>query len=376
MKKILSLAIAIIMICGCALAVSAVETKADVDSPNFWGAHSEGVAITEEGVDITFVSTSYADVVSNWEGPMYILYAASEPKVNGEGYVEYWVQRGDNYGWNVANGNTFENADALAAAGITMVSECADWDALWASYVENLKAGCEVHIHAQLVEGNAVVTMELQGLKMTTTVPVDTAATTYISVSGEKAKLTGITVGVEEEPAPDSGKPESSAITSGRYIFSCGDLTFGALAQDYNYGYPAAGSLSASTDTDIMTITVLEDGTFTITDSYGRLVFMKGTYNSFNVGAEASEGGTWILEDAGDGKYYLKNVEKEKYVSYSEAYTSWGCYADKAETGKLTLTPVSENKPDDDNSQTGDMIGVVVALLAVSGMGIAVLKKR
>ena len=174
-----------------------------------------------------------------------------------------------------------------------------------------------------------------------------------------------VTVTVEDAPV----EPETVAIEDGQYILSWGDLTFSALAEDKSYGYCPAGSLAAYTDADVVTITNTADGKFTITDSLGRTVYMKGTYNSFNVGTDVTEGHEWVLEDAGDGKVYLKNVEKGKYVSYSEQYKSWGCYADKADSGKLTVTAVK-------NDESGDMIGVVIALLAVSGMGITVLKKK
>lgn len=188
-----------------------------------------------------------------------------------------------------------------------------------------------------------------------------------------------VTVTVEEAPVAPA---EPVKLEDGQYILSWGDLTFGALPADKGYGYPAAGSLAAYTQTDVVTIKNTADGKFTITDSLGRLVYMKGTYNSFNVG-ESTEGHEWILEEAGESVYYLKNVEKEKYVSYSEQYTSWGCYADKADSGKLTITAVkaSEEPPVDpqppvDSDDTGDMIGIVIALLAVSGMGITILRKK
>ena len=369
MKKILALAIAVIMICACAFTASAAEkTLADVDSPAFWGAHSEGIEITAEGVDVSFLSTSYAEAASNWEGPMYILYTAEEAKVNGAGYVEYWVQRGDNWGWIGAT-NTGDMA-AVNALGITMESTCADWDALWANYVANCKAGCEVKIHAALVDGKAVVTMELQTLKIVTSVPVPADKPVYLSLSGEKAKLTNIKV-TTPDPAP-----EGITLEDGQYILSWGDLTFSALAEDKGYGYCPAGSLAAYTDADVVTITNTADGKFTITDSLGRTVYMKGTYNSFNVGTDVTEGHEWVLEDAGDGKVYLKNVEKGKYVSYSEQYTTWGCYADKADSGKLTVTAVNAGGNEGGSDETGDMIGIVIALLAVSGMGITVLKKK
>ena len=190
-----------------------------------------------------------------------------------------------------------------------------------------------------------------------------------------------IEVTVSASEAPD--EPAIATLEDGQYILSWGDLTFSALAAEKNYGYCPAGSLAAYTDADVVTIKNTADGKFTITDSLGRIVYMTGTYNSFNVAAEATEGYEWVLEDAGNGLYYLKNVEKGKYVSYSEQYSTWGSYADKAASGKLTITAVtpSGGNPDDGGTEggadnTGDMIGVVIALLAVSGMGITVLKKR
>jgi hypothetical protein len=190
-----------------------------------------------------------------------------------------------------------------------------------------------------------------------------------------------IEVTVSAAEAPE--EPTTATLEDGQYILSWGDLTFSALAAEKNYGYCPAGSLAAYTDADVVTIKNTTDGKFTITDALGRIVYMTGTYNSFNVAAEATEGHEWILEEAGEGVYYLKNVEKGKYVSYSEQYSTWGSYAEKADSGKLTITAVTpaEGGPEDgvnsgDADPTGDMIGVVIALLAVSGMGITVLKKR
>lgn len=208
MKKILALAIAVMMICVCAFSVSAAETALpDVDSPAFWGGHSAGIEVTAEGVDITFTSTTYAEATDWFHGPIYILFTADEAKVNGAGYAEYWVQRGDNAGWSPL-ANTWEGMATLNGAGITMESTCENWDALWATWLDNLKAGCEVKIHAELQENNAVITMELQTLKMVTTIPVDTTKTVYLSLSGEKATLTNIVVTTPDAPVvPEPNDP-------------------------------------------------------------------------------------------------------------------------------------------------------------------------
>ncbi len=205
MKKLIAISLAVMLLCVCSISVFAAETTLpDVDSPAFWGAHSAGIEVTAEGVDISFTSTSYEGITLNWEGPMYVLYHGDEAKVNGTGYTELWVQRGDNYGWINGQNNLDHMAD-LNALGITYESSCADWDALWANYQTNLKAGCEVKIHAELKDGKAVITMEQQGLKMTTTVPVTAGKPVYLSLSGEKAKLTNIKVTI---PEPDeTGDP-------------------------------------------------------------------------------------------------------------------------------------------------------------------------
>lgn len=71
------------------------------------------------------------------------------------------------------------------------------------------------------------------------------------------------------------------------------------------------------------------DGGYTIQDSEGRYVYMKGTYNSFNYAAtleEASEGAVWSVEIAEDGTATIVNVAKEKTVMFGLGYHSFGAY--------------------------------------------------
>lgn len=214
MKKILALAIAVMMICVCAFSVSAAQTTlSDVDCAGWWTAHSEGVEITAEGVTITFTSTSYETATENWHGPLWILYTGDEAKVNGAGYVEYWVQRGDNYGWCVASQyygvdlNRWSDAAALADKGISFTDAFAEgFD--WANYLAALKAGAEVKITAQLDGSNVLVTTEVAGITNNATLPIDASKPVYLSLSGELAKLTNIVVTtadapVDPEPTPD-----------------------------------------------------------------------------------------------------------------------------------------------------------------------------
>ena len=140
-------------------------------------------------------------------------------------------------------------------------------------------------------------------------------------------------------------EPTVATVEDGKYVIACGDLTFAALAEDKGYGYPVAGSASALTDADYVTITNVADGQFTMQDCFGRYIYMKGSYNSFNVSAEMpTEGYLWVLEET-EGGLMLKNVEKEKYLAYSEQYSSWGCYAEVTANFVLTVTAAVTEEP-------------------------------
>lgn len=218
MKKILALAIAVMMICVCAISVSAAQTTLpDSDGTAWWVNHTEGVEVTEEGVEITFTNTTYADATANWNGPLFVAYTGSEAKVGGADYVEYWVTRGDIWGWGNAAyyGVTGDltpdvnNATAvanMAAVGITFTTNLDESWGSWDQYLTALKAGAEGKITAKLVDGKLEATMTIAGATSTVVLPVDTTKPVYISLFAELAKLTNIVVTTNEpapEPTPD-----------------------------------------------------------------------------------------------------------------------------------------------------------------------------
>lgn len=215
MKKILTIALVLVMLSICALPVFAAEKALpDLDCAGWWTAHSEGIEVTAEGVEITFTNTSYEAAASNWNCPIYILYTGEEAKVNGAGYVEYWVTRGDAYGWGNAacfgvtgDLNTDVNNAAavanMAAAGITFSSTGIDGWVGWENFVAALKAGGPVKITAKLVDGKAHVVFEINGLQSTLDMPVDTTKPVYLSLSGEMTNLTNIVVKTPDAPNPN-----------------------------------------------------------------------------------------------------------------------------------------------------------------------------
>ena len=62
-------------------------------------------------------------------------------------------------------------------------------------------------------------------------------------------------------------------------------------------------------ETNAFTITAV-DGGYTIQDSYGRYLYMKGTFNSFNVSKEMPESGyVWTISIVDDGLATITNAE-------------------------------------------------------------------
>ena len=86
-------------------------------------------------------------------------------------------------------------------------------------------------------------------------------------------------------------------------------------------------SFTLSTKAYEFVFTAVEDG-YTITDALGKQLFLKGTYNSFNVATEATSGHVWEVLDNADGSFDICNVEMEKTIQFDGQYNSYGAYAE------------------------------------------------
>ena len=106
------------------------------------------------------------------------------------------------------------------------------------------------------------------------------------------------------------------------------------VAATYNYGYlpvNEAGTAALLGATDLLNgFTLTEtDGGYTIQDAYGRYLYMKDNFDSFNVSADRQEGDVWTVEPQADGTMKITNVLKGKYIQYSVTHNSYGAYADE-----------------------------------------------
>lgn len=116
---------------------------------------------------------------------------------------------------------------------------------------------------------------------------------------------------------------------------------FSPLGENKSYGYMPYASVSINEEGIIeacdaaenafLTLTAVEDG-FTMQDSYGRYIYMKGDYNSFNIGTEMVQpGSSWLFNVNEDGTYSVTNTMNDKVIMYDTGYTSYGCYPAKTD---------------------------------------------
>lgn len=105
------------------------------------------------------------------------------------------------------------------------------------------------------------------------------------------------------------------------------------VAASSPYGYLSGvdmtvenGAVVSPDPANAFTFEVSDEG-FYIKDSYGRYLYMKGSFNNFNVSTEVPESGAlWTLTQDADGNVTIMNSEMGKWLQYSTNYGSWGAY--------------------------------------------------
>ena len=160
-------------------------------------------------------------------------------------------------------------------------------------------------------------------------------------VDGEGGEEEG---GEEEENPGDvtySGKyvKVTEFTGAGTYLLVNGDQAFTQLDATKTYGYmPAAtvsisnGEIAASAATEAAKLTIAAtDGGYTLQDASARYIYMKGTYNSFNIGTTATESYVWTITANGDDTFSVTNADMGKTIMYDTQYSNFGCYPDKTD---------------------------------------------
>ncbi len=184
----------------------------------FLSAQTSGQEVTESGTALTFRNTSDASAANNWETPVVIGYTGSEPIFNGAGYKEYVVVRSDNWAWGPA-GVGDKAAATWASSGYNMTSNVGDpFD--WAAWLASNKSGTDCKVQAVKADGKVYIEFTNGSITSVTSFPVADGEKIYISLSGEKCKLTNIKPaaytgisGINAQPAASATPGTSAAPT-------------------------------------------------------------------------------------------------------------------------------------------------------------------
>lgn len=139
-------------------------------------------------------------------------------------------------------------------------------------------------------------------------------------------------------------KPFKKATTfsAGEYLIYSQGYLAQTLSETKSYDYlpqfavEANGNFIETNAFYAFTFTEVEGG-YTIQDTFGRYVYMTGTYNSFNLAKEMpTEGAVWTVAiDEATGETTITNVAKNKYIQYSSQYKSYGSYATAQNNGHM-----------------------------------------
>ena len=154
----------------------------------------------------------------------------------------------------------------------------------------------------------------------------------YFGVPGLKSPTNYELDGQSIPVSPTSTYSAVTSITSGKsYAIVAGGKQ--ALPISGNYGYlqvadvTVSGSTVEAADENAFVFTAV-DGGYTIKQADGRYLYMTGTYNSFNVSTDLTEGYVWTVTANSDGTMTVTNASNGKTLQYDSQYSSYGAYSD------------------------------------------------
>ncbi len=173
-------------------------------------------------------------------------------------------------------------------------------------------------------------------------------AVAYVEVEGEK--IYSAVASEKYYISPVKPFEKATEFVAGEYLIYSQGYLAQTLSETKSYDYlpqlavEANGNFIETNTFYAFTFTEVEGG-YTIQDTFGRYVYMTGTYNSFNLAKEMpTEGAVWTVAiDEATGEATITNVAKNKYIQYSSQYKSYGSYASAQTNGHMpTLYKLGE----------------------------------
>lgn len=124
---------------------------------------------------------------------------------------------------------------------------------------------------------------------------------------------------------------KAQTVESGKsYVLAVGTKIATAISGNYGYIQVEDATIEngdiVAKGTNAFVFTSV-DGGYTIRQSDDKYLFMKGTYNSFNVAADVTAGHVWTVAFE-NGEAVITNNEMNKSIQFDSNYNSYGAYPD------------------------------------------------
>ena len=163
----------------------------------------------------------------------------------------------------------------------------------------------------------------------------ETGATKHEMVDAYIEKFEAGSTGGGENPPVTGGWYEftkATSVESGKaYAIVANSSAATPVSGDYGYLQVASvtdeNGVIKTEGANAFTFTQV-DGGYPIRQSDGRYLYMKGTYNSFNLDANPTSGHVFTVEPQTDGTVVITNVEMSKSLQFDTNYNSYGAYPD------------------------------------------------
>ena len=146
-------------------------------------------------------------------------------------------------------------------------------------------------------------------------------------------------------------KKATSIVSGTKYLINSGSIAADQIYETNTYGYLFTKSITEKNgyiETNGYYGFTFEEtenaGEYYLIDEFGRYLYMKGTYTSFNVDADNTElgdGAIWTVSFDEEGNATIQNKGNNKIVQYYEDKNSFGAY-DKVSYALPTLYAESE----------------------------------
>lgn len=261
-------------------------------------------------------------------------YNASKPMADTwvKGYIVGYVE-----GMNIESGAKF-TADNASASNMLIADNVTETD-YTKCLVIKLSSGSEVREKLNLMDNP-----ENLGKEVILKGSLEKYFGTYGLQSVTEYVLDGQSSGGTEE-GEKTTFTKVTEISEGTYVFAALSDGVYKIAQNIEtsktYGYLYVNDVTSdgntiSTVSKGLTFTIKStaDG-YTIQDESGRYLIMTGTYNSFNLTENPTEGQYWDITGNADGTFTIKNKATNKWIQYSKDYTSFGSYPDSRGTNPI-----------------------------------------